>query len=201
MAMSAMNMVSTWGFSGMSFHLRRCPQGVASVLCKKTPIFGSRPSKLDHLTVFLDERPDAKIFIAEQIFFNHSVYELTATLFKSDRCILYLVIWSTCYHHKFSTEMTTNRNNNWTHPRSKNNPGTSQDSGRLRVTRVQWRLIRVRVLLAMVMRLNVALEEVPDGTEKQISFRRQRKRGKSPQEDCSANEDVYGQGARENPHL
>jgi hypothetical protein len=51
MAMVAMNMVSTEGFSGVSFHLKRCPQGVASVLCKKTPIFGSRRSKLDHLTV------------------------------------------------------------------------------------------------------------------------------------------------------
>ncbi len=39
------------GFSGVSFHLRRCPQGVVSVLCKKTPIFRSRRSKLDHLTV------------------------------------------------------------------------------------------------------------------------------------------------------
>jgi hypothetical protein len=49
--MAAMNMVSAGGFSGVSFHLRRCPQGVTSVLCKKTPIFGSRRSKLDHLTV------------------------------------------------------------------------------------------------------------------------------------------------------
>jgi hypothetical protein len=40
------------GFSGVSFHLRRCPQGVASVLCMKTTIFGSRRSKLDHLTVY-----------------------------------------------------------------------------------------------------------------------------------------------------
>ncbi len=37
--MAAMNMVSTGGFSGVSFHLRTCPQGVAPVLCKKTPIF------------------------------------------------------------------------------------------------------------------------------------------------------------------
>jgi hypothetical protein len=51
MAMAAMNMVSAGGFSGVSFHLRRFPQGVASVFCKKTPIFGSRGSKLDHLTV------------------------------------------------------------------------------------------------------------------------------------------------------
>ncbi len=51
MAMVTMNMVSTGRFSGVSFHLRRCPQGVASVLCKKTPIFGSQRSKLDHLTV------------------------------------------------------------------------------------------------------------------------------------------------------
>ncbi len=39
MVMAAMNMVSAGGFSGVSFHFRRCPQGVASVLCKKTPIF------------------------------------------------------------------------------------------------------------------------------------------------------------------
>ncbi len=35
MAMTAMNMVSAWGFSGVSFHLRTYPQRVASVLCKK----------------------------------------------------------------------------------------------------------------------------------------------------------------------
>ncbi len=35
MVMAAMNMVSAGGFSGVSFPLRRCPQGVASVLCKK----------------------------------------------------------------------------------------------------------------------------------------------------------------------
>jgi hypothetical protein len=49
--MAAMNMVSAGGFSGVSFHLRTSPQGVASVLCKKTLIFGSRRSNLDHLTV------------------------------------------------------------------------------------------------------------------------------------------------------
>jgi hypothetical protein len=53
--MAAMNMVSARGFSGVSFHLRTCPQGVACVLSKKTPIlFGSRRSKLDHLTVCFD---------------------------------------------------------------------------------------------------------------------------------------------------
>jgi Asp-tRNA(Asn)/Glu-tRNA(Gln) amidotransferase A subunit family amidase len=51
MAMAAMNMMSAGGFSRVSFHLRRCPQGVTSVLCEKTPIFESRRSKLDHLTV------------------------------------------------------------------------------------------------------------------------------------------------------
>jgi hypothetical protein len=51
MAMAAMNMVSAVGFLRVSFQLRTFPQGVASVLCKKTPIFGSRRSKLDHLTV------------------------------------------------------------------------------------------------------------------------------------------------------
>ncbi len=49
--MAAMNMGVRRGVLGVSFHLRTCPQGVASVLCKKTPIFGSRRSKLDHLTV------------------------------------------------------------------------------------------------------------------------------------------------------
>ncbi len=53
MAMVSMNMVSAGGFRGVSFHLRRCLQGVASVLSKKTPIFGSRRSNLDHLTVLL----------------------------------------------------------------------------------------------------------------------------------------------------
>jgi hypothetical protein len=53
MAMAAMTMVSVGGFSGVSFLLRTCPQGVASVLCKKTSISGSRGSKLDHLTVLI----------------------------------------------------------------------------------------------------------------------------------------------------
>jgi hypothetical protein len=53
MSMAAMNMVSAGGFLGVSFQLRRCPQGVAFVLCKKNPMFGLRRSKLDHLTVFL----------------------------------------------------------------------------------------------------------------------------------------------------
>jgi hypothetical protein len=35
MAMAAMNMMSAGGFSGFSFHLRRSPQGVASVVCNK----------------------------------------------------------------------------------------------------------------------------------------------------------------------
>jgi hypothetical protein len=51
MAMATMNMVSAGGFSGVSFHLRRCPQEVACVLCKKTPFFGSQRSKLHNLTV------------------------------------------------------------------------------------------------------------------------------------------------------
>ncbi len=48
--MAAMDRVSTGGFLGASFHVEKCPQGVASVLCKKTPSFGSRRSKLDHMT-------------------------------------------------------------------------------------------------------------------------------------------------------
>ncbi len=50
--MAAMEMVSKEEFSGLSFQLKICPQGVASVLFKKTPTFGSRRSKLDHLTVW-----------------------------------------------------------------------------------------------------------------------------------------------------
>jgi hypothetical protein len=51
MAMAAMNTVAAGRFLRVSFHLRRCPQGVAYALCNKTAIFGSRRSKLDHLTV------------------------------------------------------------------------------------------------------------------------------------------------------
>jgi hypothetical protein len=51
MAMTAMNMVSARGFSGVSFHLRRCLQAADSVLNKKTLISGSQRSKLDYLTV------------------------------------------------------------------------------------------------------------------------------------------------------
>jgi hypothetical protein len=58
--MAAMNMVSAGGFLGVSFHLRPCPQGVASVLCKKTPIFGSKRSKLDHLTVNIGPRNETE---------------------------------------------------------------------------------------------------------------------------------------------
>ncbi len=54
MTMAAMKLVSAGGFSGVSFHLRRCPQGVASELSKKTAIFGSRRSKLDHPTVTIE---------------------------------------------------------------------------------------------------------------------------------------------------
>jgi hypothetical protein len=55
MTTAAMDMVTTGvmvkrGFSGLSFHLELCLQGVACVLFKKTT-FGSRRSKLDHLTV------------------------------------------------------------------------------------------------------------------------------------------------------
>ncbi len=40
MAIAGMNMVSRGGFSGVIF-LLRYPQGVVSVLCKKTSIVGS----------------------------------------------------------------------------------------------------------------------------------------------------------------
>jgi hypothetical protein len=49
--MAAMEMLSKRGFLGVSFHLDKCPQGVASVRFKKTPTFGSPGLKLDHLTV------------------------------------------------------------------------------------------------------------------------------------------------------
>ncbi len=40
------------GVSGGKLSFKKMSAGVASVLCKKTPIFGSRRSKLDHLTVY-----------------------------------------------------------------------------------------------------------------------------------------------------
>ncbi len=50
--MAAMNIVCAGGFSGVSFQLRICPQEVAPLyFARKTPIFGSRRSKLDQLTV------------------------------------------------------------------------------------------------------------------------------------------------------
>ncbi len=44
--------LSTVGFLRVCFHLRWWSQEVASVVCKKIPIFGFQRSKLDHLTVF-----------------------------------------------------------------------------------------------------------------------------------------------------
>ncbi len=70
MAMTAMNMVSAGGFLGVSFHLRTCPKGVASVLYKKNPIFQSRGSKLDHLTVLPHARTsEMHVFFFQQ--YNH----------------------------------------------------------------------------------------------------------------------------------
>ncbi len=51
MARAAMDKVPTGGFSGVRFHLEKCPQGVASVLFKKSSTVGFRRSKLGHLTV------------------------------------------------------------------------------------------------------------------------------------------------------
>jgi hypothetical protein len=51
MAMVAMNMVSAGEVLGVSFYLRGCLQGIACVLWKKTPVFGSQGSKLGHLMV------------------------------------------------------------------------------------------------------------------------------------------------------
>ncbi len=51
--MAAMEMVSTGWVMGVSFQFEKCTQGVASVLFKKIPTFGSRRPNLDHLTVLL----------------------------------------------------------------------------------------------------------------------------------------------------
>ncbi len=39
MAMAAINMVSAGGFSGVSFHLRRCPQGGSPLYFARKPSF------------------------------------------------------------------------------------------------------------------------------------------------------------------
>jgi hypothetical protein len=51
MAMAAMGMVSAGGLLGMGFHKKKYPQGVASAVFEKTPVFGVGLPKLDHLTV------------------------------------------------------------------------------------------------------------------------------------------------------
>ncbi len=51
--MAAMNMVSAGGFSGGKLIFKKMfAGGRLCTLKKKTPIFGSRRSKLDHLSVF-----------------------------------------------------------------------------------------------------------------------------------------------------
>jgi hypothetical protein len=47
--MATMEMVSAGEFSGVTFHLRQCPQGVAALIFEETPVFGSTGSKLDLL--------------------------------------------------------------------------------------------------------------------------------------------------------
>jgi hypothetical protein len=74
--MAAMNMVSAGGFSGVSFHLRRFPQGVASVFCKKTPIFGPRGSKLDQLTVYTHPRSNTLAARTGTSVFTHQYYTI-----------------------------------------------------------------------------------------------------------------------------
>ncbi len=78
------------GFSRVSFHLRRCPQGVASELCKKTPIFGSWRSKLDHLTVCLCMVQGVKLGVATlDIFVNIQYIVFFALVWPSSK-------WLTC---------------------------------------------------------------------------------------------------------
>ncbi len=49
--MAAMNMVSAVGFLGVRFHLEHVRRGSPLYFARKPPFFGSRRSKLDHLTV------------------------------------------------------------------------------------------------------------------------------------------------------
>jgi hypothetical protein len=51
MAMAAMNMVSGGGFRGVSFNLKRCPQGSPLYFARKPPFLGP-DDQLDHLAVF-----------------------------------------------------------------------------------------------------------------------------------------------------
>ncbi len=77
------------GFSGVSFPLR-FPEGVASVLCKKNSIFGSRRSRLDHLMVLYNHlmyrnwlystRPSCKLAIRmEEVLLHPTIPELAST--------------------------------------------------------------------------------------------------------------------------
>ncbi len=69
-----------WGVFGVSFHLKRCPQGVASVLCKKTPILASRRSMLDHLTVHFTTFVSKVYMIASASAFVHFLLLLAIIL-------------------------------------------------------------------------------------------------------------------------
>jgi serine/threonine protein kinase len=79
MAMAAMYMVSAGGFSGVRFHSRRCPQGLASVICKKTPIFGSPvkvrpPDGSQFLDAFLCSQFGTRTYRAPEIILRSKTY-------------------------------------------------------------------------------------------------------------------------------
>jgi hypothetical protein len=91
MPMAAMNMVSAGRFSGVSFHLRRCPQGVASVLGKKTTIFMSRRSKLDHLTVISRAATSKFGLLNEHQFFIYFGFKTRQTTSKFTATVHFLL--------------------------------------------------------------------------------------------------------------
>ncbi len=102
MAMAAINMVSRGGVSGVSFHLRTCPQGVASVLCMKTPIFGSGQSKLDHLQYWVHS---VLIYSYLCLFIPYQVTSSARRLCRR---------WSTSTGRTSFTEISSPRTCSWT---------------------------------------------------------------------------------------
>ncbi len=89
-----------WGVSGVSFRLRWCPQGVASVLCKKTCIFGFRRSQLDNLTVTLASTFKRYMpvypghFLDSPIVNNASTDVASRLIPSAPPCLISPVLWS-----------------------------------------------------------------------------------------------------------
>jgi hypothetical protein len=87
-------MVSAEGFSAVNCHSRKCSQGVASVLCKKTPIFGSWRSNLDHLTVRSAARIIISVLVCDRIHGRYLKLQKRLTLLIGGRYSVFYY-WAT----------------------------------------------------------------------------------------------------------